>query len=660
MPEHARVRSVLEHNLEANAALTVALALVAGMIAQALARHLRLPGIVLLLATGVLLGPDAAGVIDPASLGPALQVLVGFAVSVVLFEGGLNLNLKRLAREAGVIRRLLTVGALITGAGSALAAWLLMDWDWRLAVSFGALVIVTGPTVINPLLRRIKVRHTVATVLEAEGVLLDAIGAILAVVTLQVVIGSSITQGLVSVSARLGFGLVCGLAGGFLLALLLRFKRVVPEGLENVFTLSLVLALFQVSNAIMPESGMMTVTAAGMVAGNMHTTVRRELLEFKEQLTVMLIGMLFILLAADVRLAEVQSLGLPAALTVACLMLVIRPLNIFISTMGSSLSLREKVFLSWLAPRGVIAAAVASLFATSFESAGIPGGKELRALVFMVIAGTVVIQGLSGGLVAQLLGLRRPTSRGYAILGANELGHTIGRLLRRAGETVIFLDSNPAACQAVEEDDFKIIFGNVFKERTLQRAQLDERTACLAVTPNEEVNLLFARSAVEEFKVPGVYVAVRRDRSLVNPAIVKQAGAEVLFGAPRDLDMWSVRLRRGLAELESWRLERIVERKDAEGKEEGTFEMPEGLLMPLVMQRGNDVGPVNSGAEFKKGDVVHFAVFSEQRVDAHIWFAKRGWQIEEYVHDMPIGEAKSTQKPSPVPAAVGPSDRTRA
>jgi NhaP-type Na+/H+ or K+/H+ antiporter len=640
----------VEPNPDAHAALTVALALTGGMVAQALARHMRLPGIVLLLATGVVLGPDVADVIQPEALGSALYVLVGFAVAVILFEGGMNLNLKRLRAEAGVIQRLLTVGALITMGGAALAARLIMGWDWSLAIAFGSLVIVTGPTVVTPLLRRIKVKHTVSTVLEAEGVLIDAIGAVVAVVTLEVLVVSSVTTGLLDIIERLGLGMLLGLTGGFLLAILLRYKRVVPEGLENVFTLSLVVGMFQVSNVLLPESGIITVTVAGMVVGNSRIHVQRDLLEFKEQLTVMLIGMLFVLLAADVRLDEVLQLGLPAVLTVAALMLIVRPLNIFVSTLGSGLSRREKTFLSWLAPRGVVAAAVATLFAQTLAAAGIEGGKQLQALVFLVIAVTVVVQGLTGGPVAHLLGLRRRVDHGYAILGANELGLTIGRLLRMNDQDVAFIDSNPAACKAAEEDGFRVVYGNAVNERTLQRAQIEDRRACVAVTPNEEINLLFARTAIDEFKLDRVLVAVRRHQSTVNPKIVQAAGAEVLFGSPRDLDMWSVRLRRGFARLESWKLNA----KDAKGREgEGEpdqnadiFGFPRTLLLPMVVVRGGEATPIRSGRELRKGDVVHFAVQEERADDAAEWLALNDWElVEQLDKDAPVS-GLTEQKPT--------------
>jgi NhaP-type Na+/H+ or K+/H+ antiporter len=614
----------LDHHAIVETGITVALALAAGMVAQALARHLKIPGIVLLLAAGLLLGPDVLDVVKPESLGPGLQILVGFAVAVILFEGGMNLQLRRLRQEAKVIRRLLTVGALVTAVGSAAACWLLMGWDWRLCVLFGTLVIVTGPTVISPLLRRIRVKHRVETVLEAEGVLIDAVGAVVAAVMLQIVISpsaESVALGSVGILSRLGFGLALGVAAGFVMAFLLRFKAVVPDGYENVFTLSLVLALFQVSNAFLEESGIMTVTAAGMVLGNVKTRVQRELREFKEQLTVLLIGMLFVLLAADVRVEEVRGLGWPGIATVAALMFVVRPLNVAACTAGSPLTWRERAFVAWLSPRGVVAAAVASLFAQVLGGMEFEGGNDLRALVFMVIAGTVVIQGLSGGLVARALDLRRPTNTGTVILGGNPLGHAIGKLLRDAGEEVVFVDNSPVACEAVKQDGFQVVWGNAIEERTLRRARMDDRRSCVTVTPNEEINFIVGREAHHEFKVPRCHVAVRRDQSTVQRKLVRQADCTVLFGKPRDLDLWIVRKRRDLAPVETWTL--AEPERAGDGVE--VFETPEALLLPLVVVRKDRTRPVHGGDPFRKGDSVHFAVFSERRDEAAGWLREHGW-----------------------------------
>lgn len=227
-------------------AFTIGIALAAGVLAQGLARHLRVPGIVLLLATGVLLGPDGVGLVQPHALGSGLEAIIGFAVAIILFEGGLNLEISRLRAQGKVVRRLLTVGAVITMLGGTLAARLLLGWDWRLAILFGALVIVTGPTVVTPLLRRVRVKRSVQTVLEAEGVLIDAVGAITAVVALEILVQpaslASTAEAATHFALRFAIGLPLGAVGGLLIAWALKHRRVVPDGLENIFTLAMVLA----------------------------------------------------------------------------------------------------------------------------------------------------------------------------------------------------------------------------------------------------------------------------------------------------------------------------------------------------------------------------------------------------------------------------------
>lgn len=603
-------------------ALSIALALAAGMLVQAVARHLRVPGIVLLLAAGVLLGPDGADVVRPDTLGSALQILVGFAVAVILFEGGLSLNLRQLRREARSIRQLVTVGALVTALGGAITARLVLGWSLKLSILFGTLVIVTGPTVITPLLRRIKVERKVATVLEAEGVFGDAIGALIAVVALEVALnpisGESLASGLLALLARLGFGAVMGLAGGLVIAFLLRFDKVVPEGLENVFTLCMVLALYQGSSALLAESGIVTVILAGLVVGNGRARVLGELKSFKEQLTLMFIGVLFVLLAADVRIDEVRRLGWPGVWTVVVLMLVVRPANVLAGTAGSDLTRRQKAFLAWLAPRGIVAAAVSSLFAQALDEAGIEGGEELRAMVFLVIAVTVLVQGLTGGLVARLLGVRqRPT--GYVLLGANDLGRAMGALLRDGGEEVVFLDSNPDACRAAEEAGFRVLYGSALEESVLLRAELDGRKGCLAVTANDEVNLFFARTARKDYKVPQVWAALRRGHLSVREGMLRELGAHTLFAKPRNVELWTLRLEEATAEVERWR------RSAADEPKESPAEL-ELILLPMALHRAGETLPVDETTAFRRGDELSVALFTPQGEAARAQLAAAGWE----------------------------------
>ena len=601
-----------------NAPLTVALALLAGMLAQVLARHLRLPGIVLLLAAGVLLGPDAANVIQPASLGSTLHVIVGFGVAVILFEGGLNLDVRRLRGEGAVIRRLVTLGAAITAAGASAVAHLLMHWDWGVSVLFGTLVMVTGPTVVTPLVRRIGVMRKLRTILEAEGVFVDAIGALVAAVTLEVVLqpsGSAVASGVTGLAIRLGTGLGVGLVGGAAIALLLRFRRVVPDGLENVFTLSAVVALYQGASSLVGESGILAVVIAGMVVGNVRSPVRRELLEFKEQLTTLLIGLLFVLLAADVRLSEVLSLGRPGLLTVLALVAVVRPIAVAASTAGSSLTWKERGFLAWVAPRGIVAAAIASLAAQALDAAGIPGGHELRALVFLVIALTVVVQGLPAGLVARLLGVRRPADLGYVVLGANGLGRAIGRALLRGGDEVVLLDGDPIAARRAEEEGFRVVFGNDVTRSPLRRTEPEIRKGFVAVSPNEGVNLLVARTVIDHHRLPLVYVAVDRSRVGVEPATVEAAGARTLFGGARDLGPWIERCETKRARTERWRADQPPDGLAA----------PDGGVLALLHRRGGEHALVDEKTRFRAGDEVDFLVALDREEAALSWFRDNGW-----------------------------------
>lgn len=609
-----------------NPALTFALALSAGMIAQVLAIHLRVPGIVLLLFAGVLLGPDALDVIRPETLGHALEILVGLSVAVILFDGGLNLNISRIRKEAATIRLLITVGAVVTAIGGTLAARLFMGWSWTLAILFGTLVIVTGPTVITPLLRRIRVSRNVGTILEAEGVLIDPIGAIVAVVTLELVLvtGPGTTVELLGLPARLLVGAAVGAVGGFLIGYLIRAEKLISEGLENVFTLSLVFSLYAASNAILHESGIMAAVAAGMVVGNMETGLGRELREFKEGLTVMLVGLLFVLLAADIRLEDVAGLGWGGIATVLALMFVVRPLAVGVSTVGSALSWKERGFIAWLGPRGIVAAAVASLFAQSLNEQGIAGASELRAMVFLVIAATVVVQGLSGGFVANALGVRRPRN-GYVIIGANALGRTLARLLQSGGASVTLVDSNGANARAAEEEGLKVVFGNANDERRLLRADIEGRHGFLAATTNEGVNLLLARNARERFRVPQISVVLYRGKAGVQKEQVHENGASVLFGSPIDIDQWNQRFQQDAATVETWTYvgdeELTLPFADAKGRDR-----VETAVLPLVLARDGSTLPVNDDTRIRAGDLVMLGLVRSQADATRERLRAGGWE----------------------------------
>lgn len=616
-------------NIASNPALTVGIALAAGVVAQVAARHMQMPSIVLLLIAGVLLGPDVAGVVQPGQLGEGIHMLVGFAVAVILFEGGMNLDLRRLRAEALPIRRLVTIGALITAAGATLAAHFLMGWEWRLAALFGTLVIVTGPTVVGPLLRRLRVKEPVNTILQAEGVLIDPIGAIIAVVALEVLYaeGATMQAALGSAASKLGTGAVIGLVAGLGIAWVLRMRRVVPTGLENIFVLSLVIVLYQLSDTIQPESGLGAVTVAGVVVGNARSRVMRELIDFKEQLTVLMIGLLFVLLAADVRLVEVQALGWRAGATVAALILLVRPAQVFLSTLGSRLSVRERLFIATMAPRGIVAAAVASLFAQQLAARGLPDGDPLRALVFVVIAVTVTLHGLTGAFIANRLGLRRPSGNGYVILGANGLARALARALMDDGHEVVLIDSQAERAQSAERDGFTVMHGQGLQTGVLAKVDPTSRIGFVGLTPNEEVNLLFAKTVRDETREPELYVALLEGHASVEPEHVHEAHASMLFGGKRPLDLWADRFDQGTARLEWWR------RTEWPAPKEDAEESPRARnwVLFLAVRRRARIHPFNEETTLGAREDVAVAVWDDRRAEVRAWMEAQGWSLDSQV-----------------------------
>lgn len=598
--------------------MTIAIALVAGMIAQSIAFNLRLPGVLILLVMGVLLGPAALNLVRPEVLGNGLSLIVGFAAAVILFEAGLNLQWRRLRSESQVVRRLVLGGGLITGAGAALAARAIMNWDWQLAVLFGALVIATGPAVVAPLLRRIRVNRNLQAILETEGVFIDAIGALLAVLAFELTFES---ESLLNLLLELSIGAATGAVSGALAVYLHRSRRVIPQGMEKLFTLTLAWAAFQASNTLAPGSGITAAVVTGVVVGNawLRDPHRlNELRDFKEPFTVMVIGLLFILLAASLSLDAMGALSARGLVVVAALMLLVRPLQVVLCAAGSGLSGREKAFIAFIAPRGIVAAVLAMLFYTRMTEMGVPGGEALRGLVLIVIVATILVQGLSGANVAARLGVRRPRGRGFVILGANDLALALAHELRDAGDEVVLVDANPELCVAAERKGFRVLNGNALDDRIIQQSDLDTRKGVVALLPNGGVNLLFARRAIDENRSARVYVAMHR--GAITPAHVKESRARVWCGSDVDVDLWASRLRRNGATLEAWRFESSGELP--------TYPVPREarhIVLPIAFARQQIVLPTDDRWSPRPGDVVSWLVFARRAEEAREWLAARGW-----------------------------------
>ncbi|MCB9559029.1 MAG: sodium:proton antiporter [Kofleriaceae bacterium] len=604
-----------------HAPLTLALAMFAGVLAQAAARHVHVPGIVLLLVAGVGLGPDGADLIRPHVMGEGLSAIVAFAVAIILFEGGLNLRIEVLRSHAKPIRRLVTVGALVTGALASVVARVLMPWDWRLSILFGTLVIVTGPTVVTPLVRRLRLAPNLTTILIAEGIFIDAVGATIAVVALEIALAGSrdaAAAGAMSIFLRFGAGAAVGAAGGLLLIALLRVRKLVPHGLENVLVLAAAVTTFQVSDALVAESGITAAIVAGLIVGNVGFAKLGIVADFNEQLTDLLVATLFVLLAADVRLDDIAALGWRGAAVVAALMLLVRPATVFASGVGTDLTRNEKLYLSWVAPRGIVAAAVASLFAIELARDGVAGGVEMRALVFVVIAVTVTVQGLTAAPVAQLLRVRLPQRSGFLILGANALGRFLGAALADAGQRVIFVDRSEGSCRAARDAGFTAVSGNGLSTDVLTEAGIDGVRCAVGLSPNEHVNLLFARLIADELRGPELAIGLERYVDEVTPSMIQHHEVGILFAGENDLLLWLDRARRRTLIRERWRL--------AAGHDAAALaELPGDDILPMALIHDGTVALVNRRTQPRGGDELIVAIVAERRDAATAWLAARGW-----------------------------------
>ncbi len=606
-----------------NPGLTLALAFAAGMLAQTIAHYIKIPGIILLLATGVILGPDVINIIHPSSLGSAMPIIVGFSVAVILFEGGMNLRIGRIKRERRAIQHLITIGAIVTAIGAFISVRTFLNWEWRSSLLFSSLIIVTGPTVITPLLRRLKLKLSVSTILEAEGVLLDAIGAIIAAVTLEFVLSDDLAfgMGFFHLLFRLSMGIAIGIISGLIISKILKFKNLIPEGLENVFTLSMIFAIYQLSNFLTHESGIVAVTIAGLVVGNQDIVSQNELRNFKESITVMLIGMLFVLLAADVRLAEIQALGVGAIYVVAILILIIRPLSIFASTVGTKLNIKEKLLLSSFAPRGIVAAAIASLFAIELNKNGYDG-SQLRAMVFVVITVTVTITGNTGGILAGLLGLRRKSNNGWAILGAHEIGRLLAKSLQEFGQEVVCIDSDPKNCQLAESEGIKTINNNGLEETTLLRAEIDTRKGIICLTDNDEVNFLVSQKAKDLGKIQKLLINIKQEKGGITEDMIRELGATIPFAFPRDLEQWNTWIKHGKTDILKLKFNSEIELSDDERYFDDDTKR---LVLPLACLRKDSVHPIDSKSNFSKGCTVIFLINNNRTEEATAWFSKNNW-----------------------------------
>ncbi|MFI2812498.1 MULTISPECIES: sodium:proton antiporter [unclassified Microbulbifer] len=458
---------------------------------QYLAFMLKLPAILPLLLAGIALGP-LTGVLDPDALfGDLLFPLVALAVAIILFEGALTLKFSDLAGHGVMVRNLCTLGALVTWLIATPAAYYVLGMPMQLAALFGAIVTVTGPTVIVPMLRTVRPNARISNILRWEGIVIDPIGALLAVLVYEYVVAAqgAFEHTLVTFLKVVAIGFGLGSLMGYLLGTVLK-KNWIPHYLRNTAVLTLMLGAYAASDLMTHESGLLTVTVMGIWMANMKGLDVDDILEFKETLSVLLISALFILLAARVELSAVVQLGWGAVLVLVAIMFIARPLSVFLSSPGSGLNWCELAMLSWIAPRGIVAAAVSALFALKLDTLGLPKSELLVPMVFLVIIVTVVLQSLTSKPIAKLLDVRAPYPNGYLLFGGGKFARLLAKDLLEKEIPVIIADTNWDAIREARMENIPTYYGNPISEHASTTMDLSPVGKVLVLSPYKQLNPL--------------------------------------------------------------------------------------------------------------------------------------------------------------------------
>lgn len=577
----------------------VVIAVIAGIVSQILSVIIGLPSIVMLFIVGIVLGPEVLGFLDPDLFGKGFETIIRLCVAIILFEAGLNLDKSEIEKHRKIILPLITYGALITMVCGAIFAIIITDLPWSMAFLFGSLVIVTGPTVIHPLLRRIKLESRLKNILETEGVIIDPIGAIIAIFVFELILeeSDSFLFSLFLVFWRLGIGIVIGVIGGYVIGKIVMKFSLVMEDFVDLFVLASALGIYALSEAVIPESGLMAAVASGAILGNMDIPEEEPLKKFKGKLSILVISVLFVLLAANLEIRHVASLGWGGVIVVLAVLMVVRPLQIFLTTMGSDLRFNEKVFLSYISPRGIVAASVASIFALQLGKSGIHGGDIVQGLVFLTIGISVLWQGSTAGIVARILGVLVQSQKAV-IIGANAFGRLVGRLLKMHGKQVGFVDSNEYLVRLANQEGFEAIEGNSLDLDVLDRIGLDDADTTLAVTTSNKVNIFVSRLAKIDFGIKNSIPVLNKTRADLDKSAAEKLGLNIAFG--RSLSMYDINPKIAKGE---YKVFQCVITNPTNLKKVEDLSLPDELI-PIMLIKSRTKMPVicKSGLAVEDGD----------------------------------------------------------
>lgn len=518
--------------------------IVLGIAAQWIAWRLHLPSILLLLTFGIIAGP-VTGFLNPDEiLGDALFPVVSLSVALILFEGGLNLKFSELEDSGQVVLRLVTIGIVVTWFLSAAGAYFLLGLALPLAVLLGAILVVTGPTVIIPLLRQIRVVGRTNSIVKWEGIVNDPIGAVLAVLVFEAILISGFGATTMAIVTGILLTIFDGvLLGGFsaILLIFLLKRYWVPDYLKNAVTLMMVILAFTLSNIVQAESGLFTVTLMGVILANQKGVNVKSIIEFKEHLGLLLLSTLFIILSSRLQMEELTHLGWRSIAFLAALVLIVRPISVWLSTIKTGLSWKEKLFLGWMAPRGIVAAAVTAIFALELaEQGGYSQAESMVPNMFFIIVGTVAIYGLSAAPLGRWLGVAQPNPQGVLIVGAHAWARNIASTLQDKGFQVLLIDNNREHIRNASLEGLAATYASILSEFVHDDIEMSGLGRLVALTSNDEVNSLAALHFSEIFGRSEVYqLAPKESESNRKESVSMPLRGRLLFDSQKtytDLD----------------------------------------------------------------------------------------------------------------------------
>ncbi len=489
--------------------LTLGLIGFIGFLCQWLSQRVKLPAILFLLVAGILLGPVFSIVEPDALFGDLLFPYISLSVAVILFEGALTLERSELKEIGKPVRRMLTIGVVVSMALMTIATHFIMQMDWAISALFGAIMVVTGPTVIMPMLRAVRPQRKIADVLRWEGIVIDPIGALIAVLVFEWIVVQQTTAAVSEVfyvfTSTVIAGLAIGALSGYGFGLLLR-HHFIPEKLTNFAALATVCMVFAVSDSLLHESGLLAVTIMGIWLANMRDVHIHSILEFKEDLTIVFVSALFIVLAARLDMSEFLALGFSGLLLLAAMQFLVRPIKVMLSFIGTDFNWREKALVAWIGPRGIVAAAVSVVFALKLESIGMAGADKLVPLAFMIIIGTVVFQSLTARPVARMLKVTLPKTQGVLIIGANSFSIMFAQALAKANIDSLICDTNWDKLSDARILGLKTYYGNPSSEHATNHFDMTPYGFMAGLSNHFEYNVTQANRYREEFGTRNVFV----------------------------------------------------------------------------------------------------------------------------------------------------------